>query len=153
MIFVPYEPKVAFRFRMLIDGIPAFVIKASQMPQLEQNEIIMEHINTDFRVKGKSRWQNINITLYDPIDPSAAQAVHNWINGHHNSASGIDGFAFAEYKKDITIQALGPKQEPVEIWTLFGAYVKTSNWGQMDWSTEDAKTIELTLSYDYAILS
>lgn len=152
MIFIPFEPKVAFRFKMIIDGIATHVIKAAQMPQLEQNEIIIEHINTDFRVKGKSRWQNINITLYDPIDPNAAGQVHSWIKKHHNSLSGIDGFAFSDYKKDITMQALDPKQSPVEVWTIFGAYIKTSNWGQMDWSTEDAKQIELTLSYDYAVL-
>lgn len=153
MIFTPFEPKVAFRFLLSIDGIPAYLMKASSMPSLDNGEIVIDYINTDFKVKGKSRWQDITITLYDPVDPSAAAAVHDWIKIHHNSESGEDGFAFDEYKKDITIEALDPHGAPVETWDIKGAFIGASNWGDMDWSTDEAKTIELTIKYDYAVLS
>lgn len=152
MIFTPFEPKVAFRYQLLIDGIPAFTCKASGMPNLDNGEIVIDYINTDFKVKGKSRWQDITVTLYDPVAPSAAQAVHDWIKVHHNSQSGVDGFAFGEYKKDICIEALDPHGAPVESWTLYGAFIGASNWGDMDWSTDEAKQIELTIKYDYAVL-
>lgn len=153
MIFKPFEPKVAFRFKMLFNEIEAFMIKASSMPSLDNGEIVIDYINVDFKVKGKSRWQDITVTLYDPVDPSAAKQVHDWIKTHHNSKSGIDGFAFSEYKKDISIHALDPHGGAVEKWTLHGAFIGASNWGDMDWSSEEAKTIELTLKYDYAVLS
>ncbi len=153
MIFTPFEPKVAFRFLLSIDGIPAYLMKASSMPSLDNGEIVIDYINTDFKVKGKSRWQDITITLYDPVDPSAALAVHDWIKVHHDSESGEDGFAFDEYKKDITIEALDPHGAPVETWDIKGAFIGASNWGDMDWSTDEAKTIELTIKYDYAVLS
>lgn len=153
MLFTKFEPKVSFRHKLLINGITAFSCKAVNMPQLDQGEIAIDFINTNFKVKAKSRWQDITVTLYDPVDPSAAKEVHDWIKKHHNSQSGIDGFAFSEYKKDITIQALDPHGAPVEIWTLSGAYIKTVNWGQMDWSLDEAKQIELTITYDYAFLS
>lgn len=153
MLFTSFEPKVAFRHKLLINGITAFVCKATSMPSLDNGEIVIDYINTDFKVKGKSRWQDITVTLYDPVDPSAAKEVHDWIKIHHNSESGLDGFAFDEYKKDITIQALDPKGSPVETWTVHGAFIGASNWGDMDWSTDEAKTIELTIKYDYAVLS
>jgi hypothetical protein len=153
MIFTPFEPKVAFRHMLFIDGITAYTCKAVNMPSLDQGEIVIDYINTDFKVKGKSRWQDITVTLYDPVAPSAAQEVHNWIAIHHNSLSGIDGFAFSEYKKDILIAALDPKGTPVERWTLSGAFISAVNWGDMDWATDEAKTIELTIKYDYAFLS
>jgi hypothetical protein len=153
MLFTKFEPKVAFRHKLIINGITAYVCKAVNMPQLDQGGITIDYINTDFKVKGKSRWQDITITLYDPVDPSAAKEVHDWIKIHHNSESGIDGFAFDDYKKDITIQALDPKGSPVETWTVHGAFISAVNWGQMDWATDEAKTIELTMKYDYAVLS
>ena len=153
MQFTKFEPKVAFRHKLLIDGITAYSCKAVNMPSIDQGEIVIDYINTDFKVKGKSRWQDITVTLLDPVDPSAAKEVHDWIKKHHDSESGIDGFAFSDYKKDITIQALDPKGAPVEIWTLSGAYVKSVNWGDMDWSADEAKQIELTITYDYAVLS
>ena len=152
MMFTPFEPKVSFRFLMTIAGIPSYIIKAAAMPNLDNGQINIDFNNTDFKVKAKSRWQNIQVTLYDPVDPSGAKAVHDWIKIHHNSQSGVDGFAFSEYKKDLTLQAMDPKVSAVETWTLYGAYIKTSNWGQMDWSTDEAKTIELEIAYDYANL-
>lgn len=153
MIFIPFEPKVAFRHMFLVDGLDAFTCKATNMPSLDQGEIVIDYINTDFKVKGKSRWQDITVTLYDPVVPSAAAKVHDWIKIHHNSQTGIDGYAFAEYKKDIAIAALDPKGVPVEKWTLSGAFISVVNWGDMDWATDEAKTIELTIKYDYAYLS
>lgn len=152
MIFTPFEPKVAFRFLLTIDGIPSYLLKASDMPTLDNGEIVIDYVNTDFKVKGKSRWQDITVTLYDPVTPSGAQAVHDWIKMHHNSESGIDGMAFSEYKKDLTLEALDPKASPVETWTIYGAFIGTSNWGTMDWSTDESKQIELTIKYDYAVL-
>lgn len=152
MIFIPFEPKVQFRYMLLIDGIPAFTCKAANMPSLDQGEIVIDYINTDFKVKAKSRWQDMTVTLYDPVVPSAAQAVHDWIEVHHNSQSGIDGYAFGGYKKDIQIWALDPMGVPVEQWKISGAFISAANWGDMDWAGEDAKTIELTIKYDYAYL-
>ena len=152
MIFTPFEPKVAFRYTLNIDGIPGFLCKASGMPKIDNGEIIIDYINTDFKVKGKSRWQDISVTLYDPVTPSGAQAVHDWIKIHHDSESGEDGFAFDEYKKDITLEALDPHGSPVETWTLYGAYIGDTNWGDMDWANDEAKTLELTIKYDYAVL-
>jgi hypothetical protein len=41
--------------------------------------------------------------------------------------------------------------EKIENWTLKNAWIGDSNFGTMDWGTEDAVTIEITLKYDYAI--
>ncbi len=152
IFFTQYEPKVAMRFIMYIEGIPSFIIKAADRPSLDQGEIILDHINVDRKVKGKSRWQDITITLYDPIVPSGAQAVMEWIRLHHESVTGRDGYSDF-YKKDITFNPLGPIGDKVEEWKLKGAWVKSATFGNMDWSTEDAVMIELTIAYDYAILN
>ena len=40
-------------------------------PQLQFEEIVLDHINVKRYIKGKvSAWQPIDITLYDPIVPS-----------------------------------------------------------------------------------
>jgi len=57
-------------------------------------------MNVQRYVKGKSIWQPINITLYDAVNPSAAQACMEWIRLGHYSVTGRDGYA-QFYKKDI----------------------------------------------------
>jgi len=146
-----WEPKYTNRFIMYITDIPSFIVKAAARPSMTNGEIVLDHINIDRKVKGKSRWNDISLTLYDPIVPSGAQAVMEWIRLHHESLTGRDGYS-TQYKKDITFHALSATGEKIEEWTLKGAFILDSNFGSMDWGTEDAVTIEMTLKYDYAVL-
>jgi hypothetical protein len=102
-------------------------------------------------LKGKGEWQDVSITLYDPIVPSAAQAVMDWVRLGHESITGRDGYADF-YKKDITFYMLGPVGDKIEQWTLKGAFISQANFGDLSFDSNEPATIELTLSYDYAIL-
>ena len=151
IMFTPFEPKLKNRFIMQIDGINAFLIKTMNRPSIESDEVILEHMNTTRYVKGKSRWQPLEITLYDPVVPSAAQQVMEWVRLHHESVTGRDGYSDF-YKKDITINMLGPVGDKIEEWTLKGAFIVSAAFNDLDWSASDPAEITLSLRYDYAIL-
>ena len=151
IMFTPFEPKLKNRFIMNIDGINAYLIKAINRPSLESDEVVLEHMNVTRYVKGKSRWQPLEITLYDPVVPSAAQQVIEWIRLHHESVTGRDGYSDF-YKKDVSFNVLGPVGDVVEEWELKGAYIQSANFGDMAFDTSDPVEITLTLRYDYAIL-
>ena len=151
IMFTPFEPKVKNRFIMYIEGVPAYLIRAAARPQLSFEEIVLDHINVKRYVKGKGAWDELEITLYDPIVPSGAQAVMEWVRLHKESVTGRDGYSDF-YKKDITINVLGPVGDKVEEWTLKGAMIQSANFGDMDWSVSEPAEITLTLRYDYAIL-
>ena len=136
---------------MYIGDIPTYIIKAAARPSLTNGEVILDHINVERKLKGKTRWQDVSITLYDPIVPSGAQSVMEWVRLHHESLTGRDGYS-TQYKKDIRFNSLSPTGEIIEEWLLKGAFIADSNFGQMDWSTEESVQIELTLKYDYAVL-
>ena len=151
IMFTPFEPKLKNRFIMNIDGIPAYTIKTANRPSVESDEVILEHMNVTRYVKGKTRWQPIDITLYDPVVPSAAQAVMEWVRLSHESVTGRDGYADF-YKKEVTLNMLGPVGDIVEEWTLKGTFIENATFGDFDWGTSDPAEITLTLKYDYAIL-
>jgi hypothetical protein len=146
-----WEPKHANRFILEIADIPAYIIKAAARPSLTNGEIVLDHINVDRKVKGKTRWNDISITLYDPIVPSGAQAVMEWVRLHHESATGRNGYS-SQYKKDLTFKTLSGPGEIIEQWEIYGAYILDANFGTMDWGTDEAVQIELTLKYDWALL-
>jgi hypothetical protein len=153
IFFTAYEPKVQNRFIMNIDGIPSYLIKAAARPTINNNIITLDHINLKRKLKGKSEWNDISITLYDPIVPSAAQACMEWVRLAHESVTGRNGYADF-YKKDVSIQVLGPVGDVVEEWQLKGAFPSTVdfNGGGLDWSAAEALTITMTLTVDYCIL-
>ena len=136
---------------MEINGIESYIIKTASRPTFTSEIVELDHINVKRKIKGKSTWDDINITLYDPIVPSGAQQVMEWIRSSHESLTGRDGYA-AFYKKDINFFLLGPVGDKVEQWTLKGAFITSANFGELDWASNDPLSIELTLTYDYAIL-
>jgi hypothetical protein len=151
-MFTPFEPKVQNRF-ILRDtgGIPAFIVKKVNRPQMECGEVVLNHINVQQKFKGICKWGDITMTLYDPIVPSGAQKVMEWVRTAHESTTGRDGYA-QFYKRNLTIDVLGPVGDEVERWKLWGAFIKTSNFGDMDWATETQIELQLTLAIDYAVL-
>ena len=152
MFFTPFEPKLSNRFIMNIEGIPAFLVKTTGRPNITLNEVELNHINVKRYVKGRAEWQQLTVTLYDPIVPSGAQAVMEWVRLHHESVTGRDGYSDF-YKKDITFNVLGPVGDKVEEWVLKGAMIQEANFNDLDYANgTDVVDITLTLGYDYAIL-
>jgi hypothetical protein len=151
MFYKNFEPKLGNRFIMEINGIESYLIKTASRPTFTSEIVELDHINVKRKIKGKSTWDDITITLYDPIVPSGAQMVMEWVRQSHESLTGRDGYS-AFYKKDITFFLLGPVGDKVEQWTLKGAFISSANFGELDWASNDPLSIELTLTYDYAIL-
>jgi hypothetical protein len=113
----------------------------------------LNHINVQRNVKGKTTWGTIQFTLFDPITPSGAQAVMEWVCLHHESVTGRDGYSDF-YKKDLTFDVLGPVGDIVSEWIIKGAFITESNFGDYNWDTVDtAVNITMTVQPDYCILN
>ena len=151
IFFTPFEPKLNNRFIMEIDGIPAYLVKTLERPTVTSEVVTLDHINVKRYTKGKTSWSTVGCTLYDPIVPSGAQAVMEWVRLHHESVTGRDGYSDF-YKKDITFNMLGPSGDKVEEWTLKGAFISEANFNELDFASSEVADIALTLQYDYAIL-
>ena len=138
---------------MYVDGIPSYVIKAISAVTLEQGEVVLNHINVYSKVKGKTKWSDLTMTLFDPITPSGAQATMEWVRLHHESVTGRDGYSDF-YKKDLTIDILGPVGDIVSEWIIKGAFIKGANFGEYNWDTENAAiNLSLTIGMDYCVLN
>ena len=130
IFFTAFEPKTPNRFILYIDGIPSYLIKGVNAVTLSQPEIVLNHINVYRKVKGRTTWGDIQMTLFDPITPSGALAVMEWVRMHHESVTGRDGYSDM-YKKDLTIDILGPVGDIVSEWVIKGAFIKEANFGAL----------------------
>ena len=137
---------------MYMNGVPSYIIKKINRPSIEFGDVDIHHINMMRKLKGKANWGDFTMTLYDPIVPSGAQAVMEWIRISHESITGRDGYADF-YKKDLQFEVLGPVGDIVEEWVLKGAYVKSAQFGDMDWATDQQIEITVTLRIDYAVIN
>jgi hypothetical protein len=147
-----WEPKRQHQFIMEVNGIPSYLIKTAAKPSMTNGEVALDMINVKRYVKGKSEWNAIEVTLYDAIVPSGAQAVMEWVRLHHESATGRDGYS-SFYKKEVRLHQLSPLGEVIEEWILKGAFITESNFGTFDWTSDAVQEISMTLRYDWAFLN
>ena len=153
IFFTAFEPKQANRFIMYIDGIPAYLVKEVGAVSVTQGTVELNHINVSRYVKGKTVWDPISLTLFDPITPSGAQATMEWVRLHHESVTGRDGYSDF-YKKDLTFNVLGPVGDIVSEWIIKGALIQSATFGDYNWDTVDtAQNISITVQPDYCILN
>ena len=152
IMFTAFEPKVQNRFIMYIDGIPSYMVKSATSPSFTDNIVKLDHINTYRKIRGKREWQNMTLSLYDPITPSGAQAVMEWARLSYESVTGRAGYSDF-YKKDVTLNLLGPVGDIVGEWIIKGAFIQQSNFGQYNWSSDAAVEVQLTLAMDYCVLN
>jgi len=152
IFFTPFEPKQQNRFIMYMDGFPSYIVKAVGAISITQQPLELNHINIQRFVKGKTKWNTIQFTLFDPITPSGAQSVMEWVRLHHESVTGRDGYSDF-YKKDLTFNVLGPVGDIVSEWIIKGALINDSNFSEYNWDTEGIVNLTMTVQPDYCVLN
>jgi hypothetical protein len=153
IFFTAFEPKQQNRFIMYIDGFPSYMVKGVSAITLTQDTVKLNHMNVARYVKGKSNWGPITFTLFDPITPSGAQSVMEWVRLHHESVTGRNGYSDF-YKKDLTFNVIGPVGDIVSEWIIKGALITNANFGEYSWDNESvAQNITMEVQPDYAILN
>jgi len=152
IMFRAFEPKVQNRFVLYADGIPSFMVKNVSAPNFTDEPITLDHMNTYRKVRGKRVWGDMDMTLYDPITPSGAQAVMDWARISYESVTGRAGYSDL-YKKDLTLNILGPVGDVVSEWVIKGAFITSFDQGSLDWSSSDTLELSMTVAMDYCVLN
>ena len=147
-----FEPKRKNRFVLAIEGIDAFLVSTTGRPKWTSKEIKLDYINSYRKLNsGKATWDNISVKLFDPIAPSGAQQVMEWVRTHHESVSGRAGYADF-YKRDIQIKVLDPIGTVVELWDIKGAFLTSVAFNDLAYTSDgDPLQIDLTIAYDNCI--
>ncbi len=138
------EPVLAHRFIMYVDNIPSYFIKGISGMGWDDGEVTVDHINTYFKTRGKRRYNDITVNLYNFVSPSGYQAVFEWARLGHESVTGRSGYADF-YWKDIRFQALSPVGEAASEIIVSKAFIKNAALGDYDWATDTQVISSLTL--------
>jgi hypothetical protein len=147
-----FEPKRKFRWIFQLEGVDAFLMKKAARPSIELGTTEVPWINNRRYVSnGKTKFSTITVDLHDPIAPSAAQQVMEWIRTHHETVSGRAGYADF-YKRDCQLKMLDPIGTVVELWDMKGCILQSANFGDVDYGSDDITSISLTIQYDNAVL-
>ena len=151
---IPYEPKRQNRFILRFDsslGINEWFVESTSRPHITIGATEIQFLNTSTFVAGRFNWQTINVTFRDPIGPSAAQALMEWVRLHAESVTGRMGYA-AGYKKNVDLEMLDPTGVVVEKWILQNCFITSADFGSLAYNSDALADISISLRMDRCIL-
>lgn len=151
MLPTKFEPLRKNRFVFAIEGVDAFLIKSAGRPSMSFEEKEIPWINSRRYIAGVGKWDMINVTVYDPIAPSGAQQVMEWVRLCFESVSGRAGYADF-YKRDIQIKMLDPVGTVVQLWDVKGAFCKSAKFSELGYEADDLAEITLEIRFDNCVL-
>lgn len=152
---IEYEPlrKNRFLLRFPSDlGIQEWWVSTAARPHITQNETEIQFLNTSNWVVGRYTWDQLSVTLRDPIGPSASQAIMEWVRLHSESVTGRQGYAVA-YKRDLILEMLDPTGTAVSQWIIKEAMITSADFGSLAYNDDGLAEITLQIRPFYCILS
>ena len=157
------DPKRGFRFKIIFGGFDAdssgivWWAKKVTKPGFQITEAKHAFLNHSFYYPGRVEWQEITMTLVDPVSPGAVAQTNLMVE-----ASGYkipkDGTNLGSMSKKKSAEALGAIEiiqidgngDAIETWSLKQAFIKNVKYGELSYEDDNLTEIELTLRYDWA---
>jgi len=146
------EPKRKHQWILSLAGLDAYTCMTATRPGGGTfNEQVIDYINSKRYLAGKFTPDDFALTLWDPLAPSAAQKVDQWVKLCYEQLTGRAGYS-AIYKKDFEIKLLDPPGGVAEKWQIKGGWIKVVKYNNLDYKDDTPVNIDLTIRYDQAVL-
>lgn len=159
-------PKMKYRFRASFEnfGVSSDTVEMTKQvatisrPNVNFNPITIDVYNSKVYLAGKPEWQEVNVTLRDDASGNVSRLVGEQLQKQFDFMEQASAAAGIDYKFVLRYEVLdggNGASEPnvLETWEMYGCLVSQVNYGDMDYASSDAVTIDLTLRYDNAIQS
>jgi hypothetical protein len=163
------DPKRNFRFRIsfvgtdltsspFMNGGGVWFAKTCTQPSLTFTESSVDFMMHKFYWPAKATWNEVDITLVDPVEPHATGKLLKIISdsGYKIPTNGSTGFTSINKGTanvalgNILIEQLDHDGKPNHSWTLVHSWAKEISFSNLDYSNEELMEISLKIRYDWA---
>ena len=154
------SPTRQFRF-MVSNGTDWWWVSSCTKPSYEISTEEYKLINHKFKYPGVATWNDVTLSIVDVTGQTNSLLEYILDNGHdvERAYGSGDGLGKKNLIKGLYdkggyfhIKQLDAEGVIVEQWSLKNAFIKSTNFGQLDYSSDDLVKLELVISYDYAII-
>ena len=156
-------PKRNFRFLVQLGDDVVWWAKTVSTPSYDVGEVEHNFLDNKFYFPGRVSWSEVSMTLVDPVSPDAVKKTNEYVIGA-NIAGGPNYKVKQESDLEttvskskavaalgsVTITILDAGGNAIETWGLRNAWIKSAKYGDLDYSNDDLRTIELAIRYDWA---
>jgi len=159
-------PKLQYRFRAMFlnfgtGGATTELTKQVMditRPQLQFDEVTLDIYNSRVYLAGKHQWQETTVNLRDDAQGNVTKLVGQQIQKQMDFVEQASAATAQDYKFQINYEILDGGNgtltpNVLETWEIYGCFIKTANYNNMDYKTSDPATIQLAIRFDNAIQS
>jgi len=159
-------PKLQYRFRALFlnfgtGGSTQELTKQVmdiQRPNVSFEEITLDIYNSKVFLAGKHSWQETQINLRDDASGNVSKLVGQQLQKQFDFVEQASAATGQDYKFQINYEILDGGNgtllpNVLEAWELYGCFIKSANYNNMDYKSNEPATIQLSIRFDNAIQS
>lgn len=153
-------PKLKYRFRVTLlgFGVAATTELTKQVadvtrPKVSFEEIPLDVYNSKVYLAGKYTFEAVNLTLRDDASGEVQKLVGQQIQKQYDFMEQASARSGIDYKFTTRIEVLDGGNgalEPrvLETINLYGCFVQNADYGDLNYSTNEAATVVLTIRFD-----
>ena len=160
-------PKLQYRFRAMFlnfgaPGLPVQELTKQVMditrPQVTFDEVQLDVYNSRMYLAGKHTWSETTINMRDDAAGNISKLVGSQIQKQMDFVEQASAATGQDYKFQINYEVLDGGNgvltpSVLETWELYGCFIKTANYNNMDYKSNEPATIQLVVRFDNAIQS
>ena len=156
-------PKLKYRFRVMFENFgiskPTTELTKQVMsfarPNLSFEEITLPIYNSTLKLAGKHTWADTTCEIRDDASGAIARLVGEQLQKQMDfleMASASSGIDYKFLTKLEILDGGNGAAEPVvlETWELYGCYLKSADYGALNYGESAPVTISMTIAYDNA---
>ena len=158
-------PKLQYRFRVnfLNFGTGQTVELTKQViditrPQVSFGEITIPVYNSTLYLAGRHEWQALTVNVRDDAQGQVSKLVGQQLQKQFDFVEQASAATGQDYKFQINYEVLDGGNgvlvpNVLETWELYGCFIKSANYNNMDYKSNEPATIQLSIRFDNAVQS
>ena len=156
-------PKLKYRFRVILLG---FGVESSTeltkqvsdvtRPKVSFEEMALDIYNSKVKLAGRYSWENITLTLRDDAVGNVTRLVGQQVQKQFDFMEQASARSGIDYKFTTKIEILdggngANNPQVLETFELYGCFLQNTDYGDLNYGTNEPATVALTIVYDNAI--
>jgi len=156
-------PKLKYRFRVMFENFgiskPTTELTKQVMsfsrPNLSFEEITLPIYNSTLKLAGKHSWTDATCEVRDDASNSVAKLIGEQLQKQMDFVEMASASSGIDYKFTTKVEVLdggNGASTPVvlETWELYGCYLKSADYGALNYGESAPVTVNMTIAYDNA---
>jgi len=160
------DPKRKFRFLLNIANLPEggqWFVKTSDRPYITVAPTEHKFLNHTFSYPGSVTWNEVAVSLVDPVDPDMQYALADILRGSgyyipvNSSGPSKNTTTMSKSKAatalgEVMISMIDSDGNPIESWVLNGAWISSIENSNLEYGSDELSETTVKFKYDWATL-